>query len=192
MVPLDSPFRIATASDGPVLARLVNIAGEGLPFYFWAGMVRDGEDPWEVGRERQAKRAADGQIVVADYGEGAIAGLTGYEIGPDPEPIDDDMSPLIRPLQELENLAHDSWYVNVLACFPEHRGKGLGSSLLEIADALGRAAGRPAMSVIVAGDNAGARRLYERHGYRETARRPCVREGWQTTTEQWVLLMKPR
>jgi ribosomal protein S18 acetylase RimI-like enzyme len=36
------------------------------------------------------------------------------------------------------------------------------------------------MSVIVANNNAVARRLYERHGYEEAATLPCVKEGWDT------------
>lgn len=46
------------------------------------------------------------------------------------------------------------------------------------------------MSVIVADNNAGARRLYERFGYEEVATVPCVKEGWETETEHWVLLIK--
>ena len=34
------------------------------------------------------------------------------------------------PLQELENLAPGTWYVNVLAVHPPFRGLGLGTKLL--------------------------------------------------------------
>jgi len=191
MIDLDPPFRSATEDDAPELAELVNFAGEGLPLHLWQDLAGPGEDPWDVGRERQARKAAEGQIVVADLGEGAVASLTGYAIGPQPEPIGDDFPALFRPLQELENEALDSWYVNVLACYPAHRGQGLGSGLLTLADRIAEAEGLRRMSVIVAADNTGARRLYERHGYAETASRPCIREGWQTGTDRWVLLLKP-
>jgi RimJ/RimL family protein N-acetyltransferase len=46
------------------------------------------------------------------------------------------------------------------------------------------------MSVIVSDANAGARRLYERCGYRETATRAMVKEGWQNEGRNWVLLTK--
>ncbi|WP_422031997.1 GNAT family N-acetyltransferase [Roseovarius sp.] len=190
MIELDPPFRLARESDAPQLADLVNFAGEGLPLHIWTGLAGAGEDPWEIGRARQAAKAGEGQIVVADFGQGAVAGLTGYRIGPEPESIGADFPPLFRPLQELEKEALDSWYVNVLACYPEHRGKGLGSQLLDIAEEIGRAEGVPRMSVIVASDNTGARRLYERHGYRQTAERPCEKGSWDTETERWVLLMK--
>lgn len=190
MIPLDAPFRLAVEADAPALAELVNFAGDGLPLYLWTRMAGSDDDPWAIGRARQAAKAAEGQIVVADLGHGAVASLTGYAIGPDPAPVGDDFPPLFRPLQELENLAPNSWYVNVLACYPEHRGKGFGGRLLALADRIGQSEGLGMMSVVVACDNAGARRLYERHGYAEAARRACVREDWQTETREWVLLTK--
>ncbi|MGI3187111.1 GNAT family N-acetyltransferase [Nioella aestuarii] len=187
---LDRPLRLARDTDAAQLAELVNFAGEGLPLHVWTGLASDGQDPWDVGRMRQAEKARQGKIVVVDYGDGVVAGLTGYEIGNEPEPIGEDFLALFRPLQELENLALQSWYVNVLASYPEHRGKGIGSRLLDLADDIGRSCGLSRMSVIVASNNTGARRLYERHGYDEVASRPCVKEDWDTDTEHWVLLMK--
>jgi ribosomal protein S18 acetylase RimI-like enzyme len=190
MTPLDPPFRRATRDDAAILADLVNLAGEGLPLHFWRQMASPGQDPWEIGRARQAAKAAEGKIFVIDEGDGPVAALTGYAIGADPEPPGADTPPVIRPLAELEMLAPDSWYVNVLACLPSHRGRGLGGRLLDLADRIGRDAGLAGMSVIVADTNTGARRLYERKGYSETARRPCVRDGWETPTNAWVLLTK--
>jgi len=190
MITLDPPYRLATAADAPALAELVNFAGDGLPLHLWTDMAQDGEDPWDVGRKRQASKAEAGQIVVADQGQGAVAGLTGYVIADTPEDIGDDFPALFRPLQELENEALSSWYVNVLACYPTHRGKGIGSGLLNLADRLAAAEGLSRLSVIVASDNGGAMRLYERHGYNEIARRTCVRNGWFTKTDQWVLMIK--
>ena len=187
---LDAPLRLARETDATQLAELVNFAGEGLPLHVWTGLASDGQDPWDVGRSRQAEKAREGRIIVVDYGDSAVASLTGYEIGNEPEPVGDDFPPLFRPLQQLENLALESWYVNVLACYPEHRGKGIGTQLLNLADDIAKASGLSRMSVIVAGNNTGARRLYERHGYNETASLPCVKEDWDTETEHWVLLMK--
>ncbi|MDS1137327.1 GNAT family N-acetyltransferase [Nitratireductor indicus] len=190
MIELQAPFRPARQSDIWQLAELVNFAGEGLPLHIWRGMAKPDQDPWEVGRSRQAEKVSGGQIYVADFGDGAVAALTGYPIGAQAEPIGDDFPPLFRPLQELENLALNSWYVNVLACYPEHRGRGLGSRLLQLAEDIAQDGALASMSVIVADDNVSARRLYERTGYREIASLPCVREDWDTETENWVLLTK--
>lgn len=190
MIELKPPLRIAREEDAPVLAELVNHAGEGMPEYLWSTMAGPGEDPWEIGRQRQAKKVADGQIYVVDEGKGAIAGLTGYAIPANPEPIPDEMPAMFRPLQELEDLAPATWYVNVLAAIPAERGKGHGTRLLGLAEELARDAGLSGLSLIVAGNNDGARRLYERSGYRELARRLNVPEGWDTDIAEWVLLVK--
>jgi ribosomal protein S18 acetylase RimI-like enzyme len=79
----------------------------------------------------------------------------------------------------------------VLAVLPTFRNRGLGRRLLERAEETARAERRRGMSLIVADANAGARRLYERAGYREAARRPMVKEGWSGEGREWVLLTRP-
>jgi hypothetical protein len=46
------------------------------------------------------------------------------------------------------------------------------------------------MSVIVSDANPGARRLYQRCGYREAAARTMVKDDWQNDGRNWVLLTK--
>lgn len=190
MINLESPFRLANPEDAHELAELVNIAGEGLPLYVWKGLANDGQDPWEVGRQRQANKALEGKIVVADYGDRAVASLTGYPIGSTPEPISPDTPAIFRPLLELEKQALDSWYINVLATYPEHRGKGMGTKLLELAEQIARNEGLERTSVIVADDNSGARRLYERLGYADVASLPSENEDWEASVDSWALLAK--
>ncbi len=189
MISLDPPLRLARADDAPVLARLVNYAGEGMPLHLWTGKAEPGEDPWAVGARRQAQKAEQGKIVVIDEGAGPVAGLTGYPIGPVPEPTDG-IPAMFVPLQELENQALESWYVNVLAALPEARGRGLGSLLLGVAETIARDLSLRRLSIIVADANRGARRLYERQGYVESGRRPMVKDGWKTGASEWVLLLK--
>jgi ribosomal protein S18 acetylase RimI-like enzyme len=187
-------FRRARLDDAPALAELVNFAGEGFPLTLWEGMREPGETAWDVGRRRAAReegsfswRNAD----VAEAGGRVVAALIGYPQPAKPEPIDyAAMPPAFVPLQELENLAPASWYVNVLAAYPEYRGQGLGTKLLAVAD--GNAAGRglPGLSVIVSNANEGARRLYQRCGYRETATRPMVKDGFETEGTAWVLMTR--
>ncbi len=107
-----------------------------------------------------------------------------------PGPIPADMPAMFVPLQQLEDLAPGTWYVDLLAVPPEHRGKGLGTKLLTFADETGRKLGKRGMSVIVSDGNASARRLYDRCGYRETARREMVKESWTNPGREWVLLTK--
>ncbi|MBZ8133371.1 GNAT family N-acetyltransferase [Afifella sp. IM 167] len=190
---LEPPFRRATPDDAAAMAELVNMAGEGLPVYLWSGMAAEGEDVWALGRQRAQREEGSfsyRNTVVAEAGGKVAACLIGYPLAAEPEPIGPDMPAMFVPLQELENLAPATWYVNVLAAYPEHRGKGLGRGLLAIADAIAAEAGLSGLSIIVSDANHGARRLYESCGYAEIAMRPMVKEGWENGGENWVLLVK--
>lgn len=186
-------FRPASTEDAGVLTTLINHAGEGLPVYLWARMAGPGESPWAIGRARAVRETGSfsyRNAMIAET-EGRVAGtLIGYAIGDEPEPVTG-IPPMFVPLQELENLALGTWYVNVLAVLPEFRNLGLGSTLLDRAEAAGHALGKHGMSIIVSSANHGARRLYERHGYAERARRTMVKEGWINDGKDWVLLTKP-
>ena len=190
---MDLKLRPGKREDADVLAKLVNYAGEGLPRYLWEQLAMSGQSAWDVGLERA--RRDDGSFsyrnaTVAEVNWRPAGCLIGYEISSAPEPIPDDMPAMFVPLQQLENLAPDTWYVNVLAVMPEYRNQGLGSALLDFADTCGKQSLRSGMSVIVSDANPSARRLYERHGYVEKARRQMIKEGWQNDGSSWVLLAK--
>jgi len=193
VISLQPPFRPATPADAPVLAELVNYAGEGLPLYLWNKMKEPGETAWDVGLRRAARDQGSfsyRNAVLIERDGKAAGSLIGYGIAAAPEPVTDDIPPMFRPLQELENLAPDTWYVNVLAVLPDCRGLGLGGRLLVLAEDIGRAEGKAGMSIIVSDANTGARRLYERLGYRTIDQRPMVKDDWENPGENWVLLVK--
>ncbi len=195
MVDLKPPLRRALPEDAEALAELIDMAGEGLPAYLWAKMAGPGESVWEVGR-RRAEREEGGfsykNAIVIEHEGGVAAGLIGYLLPDEPEAIDLANTPaVVVPALELEALAPGTWYVNALACYPDVRGRGFGTRLLALAEDLARETSAPGVSVIVADANAGARRLYERCGYREIAGRPMVKEDWVGEGEAWLLLVKP-
>jgi ribosomal protein S18 acetylase RimI-like enzyme len=186
-------FRAATPEDAAVLAELVNYAGDGLPAYLWGKLAEPAETAWEVGRKRAAREQGAfsyrNATMIEHQGQG-VGCLIGYEIADVPEPIDSAMPAMFRPMQELENLAPGTWYVNVLAVLPSFRSHGFGTALLGLADDTGRTLAKRGMSVIVSDANAGGRRLYKRCGYREAARRPMVKDGWINDGQNWLLLTK--
>jgi ribosomal protein S18 acetylase RimI-like enzyme len=186
-------FRPATIDDATVLAELVNYAGEGLPLYLWGQMAEPGEAAWDVGRRRAAR--AEGSFsyrnaTIIEHDIQCAGCLIGYEIPNNPEPVPNDMPAMFVPLQELENLAPGTWYINVLAVRPQFRRQGLGTRLLGLADERAEALGTRGLSVIVSNANTGARRLYEHCGYNESATRLMVKENWKNEGESWVLLTK--
>jgi ribosomal protein S18 acetylase RimI-like enzyme len=87
-------------------------------------------------------------------------------------------------------LAPKTWYVHVLAAYPEQRGGGIGTALLAQADKLAAGAGASGLSLIVSDTNTGAHRLYQRNGFREAARRKMVKQRWQHPGTDWVLMIK--
>lgn len=189
----DKTLRPGKIEDALLLAKLVNYAGEGLPLYLWEQMAEEGQTAWDIGQERAARNSGGfsyQNTTMIEY-EGQPAGcLIGYEIAKTAEPIAEDLPPMFIPLLELENLALDTWYVNVLAVLPEFRNLGLGSTLLKKADEIGASLGKSGMSVIVADKNTNARKLYERFLFEERAQRPMVKEGWLSNNENWVLMTK--
>ncbi len=187
----DPQFRSGTLEDVPVLTELVNYAGEGLPHYLWGQMAGPGEMPWDVGHNRAAREEGSfsyRNATMIEQGGHCAGCLIGYEIPDQPEPIPDDMPAMFVPLQELENLAPGTWYVNVLAVRPQYRGHGLGTRLLWLAEEKARSLRKRGLSVIVSDSNGGARRLYERCGYAESAKRTMVKEGWVNEGQCWILL----
>ena len=194
MIDLKPPFRQATPDDAAAMAELVNMAGEGLPLYLWSRMPGGADSPWEIGRQRARREEGSfsyRNAVVCEVEARAAACLIGYALPDKPEPIDREQMPaMFVPLQELENEAPGTWYVNVLATYPEYRNRGLGGGLLSQADAIAQETGRKGLSIIVSDANDGARRLYERCGYRELDRRPMVKDDWENPGKAWVLLTK--
>jgi len=176
------------------MAELVNMAGEGLPLYLWSKMAPAGQSPWALGQER-ARRESGAfsyrNTIVRMEGNAVAACLIGYPLEQTaPAPDYSQIPAMFVPLQQLEDLAPDTWYVNVLATYPAHRRKGFGRALLNLAEGLASDAGKHGMSIIVADVNAEARRLYENRGYREHASRPMVKEQWLSPASNWILLLK--
>jgi ribosomal protein S18 acetylase RimI-like enzyme len=190
----DILLRPAAKSDAASLAVLVDIAGHGLPAFVWERMKAPGQSLIEYGRARARRDsgAFSYQNATIAESEGEIAGcLVDYRLD-DPYNIgnlDTVLEPL-RPLVNLEAKAPGSWYVNVLATFPEFRGRGIGTTLLAAAEERARTCHATMVSIIVAAENSDAARLYRRLGYRERARAPLVQFPGSVHRGDWLLMAK--
>lgn len=193
MTKLTAPFRRATSEDAVDMAELVNMAGDGLPLYLWAKFARPGQAAWDVGRER-ARHGLDDfaykNIVVREEAGKVAACLIGYPLGESQERAPQEIAAFLAPLLELQDMVRATWYVNVLATYPEHRGKGFGTELLRIGERMASEAQNERMSLIASDANTKARRLYDKNGYVEYAARPIVKEDWEHSGQNWVLLVK--
>ena len=187
----DIRLRPARPEDAGEMARLADMAGEGLPSHLWAGLAAPGEGAFEVGARRAAR--GDGAFswrnaTIAEVG-GATAGLAlDYRLPEAPEPLDA-LPPLARPLQALENRVAGAHYVNMLAVHPRFRRLGVAARLM--AAAAERGAPAPELALIVSDGNAGARAFYAAQGFTERAREALVPETWETSNRAWILLVKP-
>ena len=111
---------------------------------------------------------------VAERNGELIGMLVAFPVEPDPDVSDSDeeVDPVLKPYSELERPG--SFYICGMALFPEYRGEGLGTGMLELARQQAYQRGLEGLSLIVFEQNAGAKRLYKRHGFREVDRRPVV------------------
>ena len=181
-------LRPAVPEDAELLARVIDMAGEGLPLHLWSGMAAPGQDPWEVGRAR-ARRDSGGfswrNAVVAELAGQPAGAIVTYATDPEPEPPAADTPAMFVPLIELEALAPATRYINALAVLPQARRQGVAQALMGAV-----APGPRGTSLIVTDTNAAARALYGRLGFAEAARRPVVAGGWQTPARDWVLMLR--
>jgi ribosomal protein S18 acetylase RimI-like enzyme len=174
---LRSPLRRATRKDARALAELIEYAGDGIPGYLWSQSAKEGQPPIEVGIERVLREEANfsyRNAVVAEVDGRVAAMMLAYRLPEQSEVNLEELPDLLRPLEELEQKVPGTFYVNALAAYPEYRGLGLGTKLLEAAHALASEAGCEELSLEVFDQNEDAVRLYERHGYREIARLPAA------------------
>lgn len=171
-------IRKARKDDVHAVAQLALIAGEGIPAWFWAVSAEPGEAIENVGAKRLLSETENFSyrnvhVAVAD---GSIAGMIlAYRL-PEPEDAEnlDDLPEFIRPLVELEQCVPGSFYINMIATFPEFRNRSIGTRLMGIVDGLAQEAGCTLSSIEVFDQNRGAMRLYQRLGYSVLDRRLVV------------------
>jgi ribosomal protein S18 acetylase RimI-like enzyme len=181
-------LRPARREDAGALARLIDLAAEGLPGHLWAGMAEPGEDPLAVGTRRAARDEGTfswRNAVVAEC-EGQVAGgIVAWPMPEAPQPLDG-LPPVLRPVQALENRVGGTLYVNSLAVFPGFQRRGIGRRLL-----VGTFAADRPVSLIRASANTSAATFYHALGFVEIARAALVRDGWHSDSAEWVLMLRP-
>ncbi len=187
------PIRAAGQDDAQALVDFIGYASSGMAPIAWAQAVEPGRDPRAFGIATvrgEAGSMSYRNAVVVDDGEGPIAALISHPLPAEAQPIPVGPPGLTTPWQELRNHACGAWHIAVLAAYPEHRGRGLGTALIGVADALRAAHGARQLSLLVADANIEARRLYERLGFREVARRPMTQGTWTNPGKDWLLLVR--
>lgn len=165
-------FRPARKDDCAAIAALYSISSDGVADYIWTQLAEPGEDILDVGRrryEREGTAFSYENCTMVEI-DGEIVGmLVAFPMHVEPSGAGES-DPVLAPYSKLEE--DDSYYICGMALFPEHRGLGIGSGLLALAEEQARRKGLEKLSLLVFEQNDGAKRLYDRAGYREVDRAP--------------------
>lgn len=188
-------FTICPAStfEAADIAKLALIASDGLTGVTWEAMCGLGETVLDVGTRRASGRSGGFSYHNAEvaFGQGAvIAAVVSFPLLADdiscPAP---DMPGVFHPLVALEQQAVSTWTINLLATYPEARGRGAATALIAEVEQRAVLEGYTRLSVIVRDANP-ARRLYTRVGFRELAGAPIVKGDLPLHGTDWVLMVK--
>lgn len=197
---MSARLRPAMPTDAALLARLSDMADEGLPRLFWEKLARDGADLWSVGAAQFARvveDGGDGALIIAETGAetGVTTGASpsgGIWTYPMIDPGDPDAVPFadLAPLRRLKAHMRGDWYIDFLAVLPEHRGQGLGRRLLAGALEAARHAGARRIGLIALDSNQTAQALYGTAGFVAVASEPMLNAAWKTGAANALLMTR--
>jgi ribosomal protein S18 acetylase RimI-like enzyme len=182
-------FRPARKVDCSAIASLYRISSDGVADYIWSKLAQPGEDILTVGQRRYEREnlafSYQNCTIVEEAGD-IIGMLVAFPMHVDSSDFESD--PVLMPYSRLEE--DNSYYICGMAMFPEHRGRGIGTRLLALAEEHAREKGFGKTSLIVFEQNAGAKRLYDRAGYVEVSREAVYPHPLIHFTGDAILMIK--
>lgn len=184
---MSAEVRDTDAAHAPVLARLKCMANNDLPLVFWDKAREPGETALDAGIRLLADPAerADMRVCLRD---GQVVGLAQSFLSPEPPAPS---LPELAPLGRLKARIVGHLYLDTIAVLPAARRTGAATALLRDCLARAGAVGAPAVSLLVLGQNHGARATYERFGFAEAARAALQPEHWPIPPQDIVLMTRP-
>jgi ribosomal protein S18 acetylase RimI-like enzyme len=192
-------IRDAVAADASTLAEVAMMAGHGIMTMLYEGLV-----PGKTVRQTLVDRrilnprsySALHHWRIAESEDraflGAVNCLTQSALmasEPDPLMVGDRVLP-VAELGELEELAVDSYYINLIAVFPQHRRSGAGRALVAEAERLARQARMTRLSLCTYEADASLMSFYVNLGFTVRERRPIRANPFFPSSGNWVLLVR--
>jgi len=174
-------IRAATRDDAREIAKLIAISSDGVAEIEWYEQA-DIEhcDPLDIGERTYQDPQGDFSFSNATILEinGEVAGMLLAFGMPAAEP----RNPENRPAAEDENVfapyiyleEPNSWYICGVALYPQHRGHGLGTRLMALANDQAKEGGFTTLSLVAFEQNGGAVSLYDKLGYTVVDQSPIV------------------
>ena len=174
-------IRAATQNDAREIAKLIAISSDGVAEIEWHEEAeKEHCDPLNIGERTyqnpQGDYSFNNTTILEKNGE--VAGMLlafgmpeAAPRNPENRPFADDKN-VFAPYIYLEE--PNSWYICGVAIYPQHRGHGLGTRLMELANEQAKKCGFSILSLVVFEQNQGALNLYERLGYTVVDEAPVV------------------
>ncbi len=173
--------RMATRDDAREIAKLIAISSDGVAEIEWHEQA-DIENcaPLDIGERTYQNPQGDYSFNSTTILEinGEVAGMLLAFGMPAAEP----RIPENRPAAEDENVfapyiyleEPNSWYICGVALYPQHRGHGLGTRLMALANDQAKEGGFTTLSLVAFEQNGGAVSLYDKLGYTVVDQSPIV------------------
>jgi len=187
-------IRQAERSDALHVAAIIDIAGHGIALEEW--MERLDSDNSVISAVRRIVIEDDSQPYHYSQAhlieiDGTIAGgLIGGVITQKSAPADSTPA-YLQPLLALENRVPGYWSVVAVAIYPEYRGRGLASKLLDYAIALAGRLDAPGLSIVTEDTNASSLNLYKKKGFIVAETLPWLPYASRLGPTRWVMLTRP-
>ncbi len=192
----DLDLRPATKADIPDLSKLLLMATDDIVASLYDGVIPGLATHENVERRLARENTCDCYVncwVAADR-EWIAGNLHAYPLDdvandpPDPL-VPEGRIAVLEPFEALYRRAAGSYYINVIAVYPDYRRQGLGGRLLDLAQAEAR--GFPHLSLAVFEENASAVRLYERAGVTLAARAAVAPHPLIPFSGDLLVMMRP-
>lgn len=191
--------RSAEKSDARALAQIAVMAGHGLMELLYEELL-PGKSLIDTIIDRRifATQSFSNLVhwrVVTDASGRILGGLNSYPLDvmmsapPDPL-LDESRLRPIAALSEMEATAIDSYYINIIATFPEYRGTGGGFALMQEAARLARNANLRRMSLSTIENDPNLVRYYRRQGFEVRATCPIGQHPAFEFDGNFVLMMR--
>ena len=195
----DITLRAAHDKDAPALAELAIMAAHGVLNLLYEGLI-PGHSVAEAIIERRLRNPASfcalQRWCVAEDAQGRVLGglnsLPNVELAKsvsDPAIGPDRLEPLTK-LFDLDHFLVDTYYVNMIAVFPQHRRSGAGRALMLEAERLARQSGLRAIGLTTFEADAGLIAFYSKLGFAIRERRSIPPHPMFEFSGNWVLMIR--
>lgn len=195
----DLVIRNGRPADAEDLARLAVLAGHGLLDIFYGGLI-PGKSTHEIVVERRILWPggfceANNWRVIEDAGHRLLGGLNSFPhdlfVTATPDPLlSEDRFATVASLTELEAAATGTYYVNMIAVFPERRRAGAGAALMAEAERLARLNGFRRMMLSTYEADGRLVNFYQNQGFEIHATKAIAPHPLLEHSGNWALMVR--